>query len=61
MTKKWKNNKMGGNSTGGAYGLGFVGALVFYMQNAHGFGAVVVGILKSIVWPAFLVHHLFGL
>ena len=45
----------------GGYGLGFIGALVYYMQQANGFGAVVTGILKAIVWPAFLVHHLFVL
>ena len=42
----------------GGYGLAFIGALVYYMQQANGFGAVVTGILKAIVWPAFLVHHL---
>lgn len=45
----------------GGYGLAMIGALVYYMQQAHGFGAVVTGILKAIVWPAFLVHHLLGL
>jgi len=45
----------------GGWGLGFIGALVYYMQQAHGFGAVVTGILKAFVWPAFLVHKLFGL
>ena len=53
-------NNMGSNgATGGAYGLGFIGAVVYYLQHAVTFGAVVLGILKSIVWPAFLVYHLF--
>lgn len=49
-------------STGGGdavYGLGLIGALVYYMQAAHDFGAVILGILKAFVWPAFLVHGLF--
>jgi hypothetical protein len=45
----------GGNAV---YGLGLIGALVFYIQGAHGFWAVVLGILKALVWPAFLVYHL---
>jgi hypothetical protein len=45
----------------GGWGLGFIGALVYFMQQANGFGAVVTGILKAFVWPAFLVHKLFGL
>jgi hypothetical protein len=40
------------------YGLGFVGALVYYIQHAATFVAVLLGILKSIVWPAFVVYKL---
>jgi hypothetical protein len=43
----------GGNAV---YGLGLIGALVYYIQVAEGFWAVVVGILKALVWPAFLVY-----
>jgi len=45
----------GGNAV---YGLGFIGALVYYIQVGHGFWGVVLGILKALVWPAFLVYHL---
>ena len=41
------------------YGLGFIGAAVYYMQHAIGFWPGVIGILKAIVWPAFLVFKLF--
>ena len=41
---------------GAVYGLGLIGALVYYIQHAHGFWAVVLGILKALVWPAFLVY-----
>ena len=44
---------------GGLYGLGFVGALVWFMDEASGFWAHVVGILKALVWPAFLVYRAF--
>jgi hypothetical protein len=38
------------------YGLGLIGALVYYIQHGHGFWGVVLGILKAIVWPAFLIY-----
>lgn len=40
------------------YGLGLIGALVFYIQQADGFWQGVLGVLKAIVWPAFLVYEL---
>lgn len=52
------------NSTGAAgggnavYGLGLIGALVFYIQQADGFGPVIIAILKGFVWPAFVVYDL---
>jgi hypothetical protein len=60
MVKKWKSNKSGG-AGGPVYGLGFIGAAVYYVHLANGFGSDVVGVLKAIVWPAFLVYHLLGL
>jgi hypothetical protein len=45
---------------GGVYGLGFIGALVYFVQQSTGFWSGVVGILKAIVWPAFLVYRLFN-
>jgi hypothetical protein len=46
---------------GGFYFLGFIGACVYYIQQASGFWQGVVGVLKAIVWPAFLVFKLLGL
>lgn len=51
-------NKTGGGG-GAVYGLGLIGALVYYLQNAATFWAGVLGILKAIVWPAFLIYRLF--
>lgn len=54
---------MGGEGAGGGaiYGLGFIGAAIYYIQHATGFWWGVVGVLKAIVWPAFLVYDLLGL
>lgn len=45
-------------SVGAIYGLGFIGALIYYIYNATGFWMGVLGVLKAIVWPAFLVYQL---
>lgn len=39
------------------YGLGFIGAAVYYIRSADSFGEGFVGFLKAIVWPAFLVYE----
>ena len=44
---------------GAAYGLGLIGAAVWFWQQADGFGEHVVGLLKALVWPAFLVYEAF--
>jgi hypothetical protein len=38
------------------YGLGLIGALVWYWQQAHTPGERAVSVLKALVWPAFLVY-----
>lgn len=43
---------------GGLYGLGFIGALVYFISTATSFWNGVLGVLKAVVWPAFLVHGL---
>ena len=40
----------------GAYGLGFIGAAVYFIQHATTFWGGVLGFLKALVWPAFLVY-----
>lgn len=45
---------------GAVYGLGMLGAVVFYIKTAGSFGAGVVGVLKAIVWPAILVYRALG-
>jgi hypothetical protein len=43
---------------GAVYGLGVVGAAAYYISHATGFWMGVIGFLKGIVWPAFLVYEL---
>jgi hypothetical protein len=48
-----------GSSCGGAfYGLGFIGAAVYYISTATSFGVGAIGVLKALVWPAFVIFEL---
>jgi hypothetical protein len=49
-----------GNAPSGAvYGLGFIGAAVYFISHATSFWLGVLGFLKAIVWPAILVYDAF--
>ena len=56
--RKWRKMHKGGSGAG--YCLGVIGAAVYYIQLAPTFWAGVIGVLKALVWPAFLVYHLLG-
>lgn len=45
---------------GAVYGLGFIGAAIYYIVHATGFWMAVFGVLKAMVWPAFLAYHVFA-
>jgi hypothetical protein len=40
------------------YGLGFIGALIYFLQHAATFWLGMLGFFKAIVWPAMLVYEL---
>lgn len=50
--------KNSGGVGGAVYGIGLIGALVYFIQHATSFGLGVLGVLKALVWPAFLVYKL---
>lgn len=56
--KKHTSSSTQHGTSGALYFVGFIGALVYWMQAAVGFGAVVTGFLKSLVWPAYVVFQL---
>jgi hypothetical protein len=61
MAKKVKSMKMSCPTKGGcggcAYFLGFLGSAIYFVSTATGFWNGVLGVLKSLVWPAFLVFE----
>ena len=42
-------------TSGAVYGLGMIGAAIYFIGHAAGFWAGVLGLLKAIIWPLFLV------
>jgi hypothetical protein len=56
MADRRRSSGSGGGG-GAVYGLGLIGAFVLYWQQADGLGEHVVGALKALVWPSFLVYE----
>jgi hypothetical protein len=55
---KDKNRNHQANASGGAvYGLGLIGAAIYFISHAATFWLGVLGFLKAIVWPAILVYE----
>lgn len=51
----------GGGPAGAVYGLGLIGALIYFLQHAANFQTGLLGVLKAIVWPAILVYQALSL
>ena len=43
---------------GGIYGMAFVGAAIYFIQQSTSFWSGVLGFIKAIFWPAFLMYRL---
>ncbi len=56
MKEQVKNSN---TPTGAVYGLGFIGAAIYFISTASSFWMGVLGFLKAIIWPAFLVYEAF--
>lgn len=48
-------------SSNAVYGLGFIGALIYFISSATSFWMGALGVLKAMVWPAYLVYELLKL
>ncbi len=56
--KKWHSH--GGGVMGGCfYFLAIIGAAVYYVEQVSGFWPTILALLKSLVWPAFLIYEVF--
>lgn len=46
------------SACGGWYFIAMIGAAVYFVQQSAGFWGGVLGVLKALVWPAFLIYRL---
>lgn len=54
-----RNTQKSGSAGDAVYGMGVIGAAVWYISCATTFWMGVLGFLKALVWPAFLVYEAF--
>ena len=47
-----------GGLSGGIYGMAFIGALIYFLQQASTFWMGVWGFFKALFWPAVLMYKL---
>lgn len=52
-----KNISQNSHASNAVYGLGLIGAAVYYIQMATSFWAGVIGFIKALLWPAFIVYE----
>ena len=50
---------MRGGGSDSVYGLGMIGAWIYYIGRATTFEERLRGFFKGLVWPAFMVYELF--
>ncbi len=55
------NKCCSGGAGGAVYGLGLIGAAVYYFQHSQTFAEGLIGFLKALVWPAFLIYRVLDL
>jgi hypothetical protein len=52
-----KSDIKGTSPSGAVYGFGLIGAAIYFISQATSFWLGVLGFLKALVWPAFLVYE----
>lgn len=60
MANSSRNSRAGSGGGDAVFGLGLIGALVYFWEHAHGFWGHVGAVLQALVWPAFVVYDLLG-
>jgi len=53
------NGNAGAASGGAIYGMGIIGALVYFWQQADSFWDYIWAIIQGLFWPAVMVYEAF--
>jgi hypothetical protein len=48
-------------SSGFVLFVAYIGAAIYFIQQASGFWAVILALLKAAVWPAYVLYHVLQL
>jgi hypothetical protein len=59
-TAKSKHVDKAAGPGGFVFFVAWVGAVIYFVGQVDGFWNIMVAILKSFVWPAYLVYYLLG-
>ena len=59
----WKSSESGRRqvNNGAIYGMGMIGAAVYFIQHSTGFWMGCLGLVKAIFWPAVVLYHVLDL
>ena len=57
-SKHHRGGRMHNGMFGGIYGMAFIGAAVYYIQQATSFWIGVFGFFKAMFWPTVLMYKL---
>lgn len=60
VDKKYMMGKRAAPASG-IYCMGVLGSAVYFVGGVDGFWNIILAVLKSLVWPAMLVHRAFEL
>lgn len=52
-----RSGDAGAASGGAIYGIGMIGALVYFVQAAETFGEYAFAIIQTLFWPGFLAYE----
>jgi hypothetical protein len=58
MTNKNRSSAGAVGRASAAYGLGLIGALIYFIQSATSFWDGLYGVFQAVFWPAYLVYGL---
>ena len=57
-TKRGKKNYAHSGMVGFGYFVAFIAAAVYFIQQAETFWMGLLGFLKALVWPGYLIYYL---
>lgn len=59
MSKESRNSYKGSHAGASTfYSLGFIGALIYFIQQSNTIWQFLVGILEAFIWPIILIYNL---